>query len=186
MTGQRIVSWVGVLAGLAVVVGVLGSLVWARMVHLPVYVIGPDHVAVMTERGHSELFASDAWFVAIGLVGGLVLGGLAWSWFRSLGWPVVLIALGAGLVAGLVCREIGQLWGPGPLDVRLDHANPGDTVPAAFQLHSPAALAAWAMAAVLPTLLASALGPELSPHGDAGPRGRAAVSPEPAPIDQDA
>ena len=34
MTGQRIVSWVGVLAGLAVVVGVLGSLVWARMVHL--------------------------------------------------------------------------------------------------------------------------------------------------------
>lgn len=167
------VSWVGITAGLAVVVGLFCSAVWARLVRLPAYVVQSDHVAVMAEGGHTEIFAADAWFVVIGLVGGLLLGALSWSWFRSLGWPVVLIALGAGLLGGGVCWAVGQLWGPGAFDVRLAHASPGDSVTVAFQLHTPVALAAWGLGAVAPSLLLAALGPEQGARQpDGGPRGR--------------
>lgn len=175
MGGQRIVSWVGVLAGAAVVVGLLCGLLWARLVHLPAYVVGPDYAANMSERGHAEVFASDAWFVLIGLVAGLLLGGVAWSWFKGLGWPVALVALGTGLLAGAICWASGQLWGPGSFETRLAHASPGDSVPVAFQLHAPAALVLWGLAALAPTLLASALGPEIKvTDGADGIRGRAA------------
>jgi len=167
------VSWIGVLAGLAVIVGAFCALLWARIVHLPSYVVGKDHVAVMSEHGHTEVFAADAWFVVIGLVAGLLLGALAWSWFRSLGALVALIALGSGLLAGVVCWGIGQLLGPGSFEVRLAQANPGDSVNIAFTLHSPTALAAWGLAAVLPTLIAAVLTRDQRPEApDVGPRGR--------------
>lgn len=172
----RLISWLGVMAGIAVVSGALAALLWARVVHLPGYVVQADHSAVMSEHGHAEVFAADAWFVLIGLGVGLVLGGLAWSWFRSLGWPVALISAGAAVLSGLVCWGIGQLLGPGSFETRLAHAVPGDTVPVAFQLHSPAALAAWAMTAVLPGMLASLLGPELPGEGDSGAPGPVEVS----------
>ena len=181
------VSWIGVLAGLAVIVGALSALLWARIVHLPAYVVGPDHVAVMSEHGQTEVFAADAWFVVIGLVAGLVLGGLAWSWFRAFGSMVAFVALGSGLLAGGVCWGVGQLLGPGSFEVRLAHANPGDSVTIAFRLHSPTALAAWGLASVLPTLIAAVLsrdGGADSP--DAGPRGRLAetAQPEESPVSE--
>ena len=155
MGSQRVLSWLGILAGLSVVVGALCALLWARLVHLPAYVVGADHFAVMSEEGHTEVFASDAWFVVIGLVAGLVLGALAWSWFASLGWPVGPIATASGVVAGLLCWGVGQLLGPGAFDARVAQAAPGDEVRIAFELHTPAALAAWGAAAALPVLLAA-------------------------------
>ena len=68
MSGQRVFSWLGILAGLSVIVGALCALLWARLVHLPAYVVGPDYFATMSEQGHTEVFASDAWFVVIVLV----------------------------------------------------------------------------------------------------------------------
>nr|NLI49189.1 hypothetical protein [Propionibacterium sp.] len=177
VTSHRVVSWVGILAGLAVVVGALASLLWARLVRLPAYVVDANYFATISERGHTEVIASDAWFVVIGLAAGLVLGGVAWSWFRNLGWPVALISTGAGLLAGLVCWGVGQLLGPGPFDVRLAQAQPGDSVVIAFALHAPAALAAWGLAAVTPSMLLAALGPEqpeLRAHPD--PRGRTTLA----------
>jgi hypothetical protein len=177
VTSHRVVSWVGILAGLAVVVGALSALLWARVVRLPAYVVDADHFASISERGHAEVIAADAWFVVIGLAAGLLLGALAWSWFRNLGWPVALIATGAGLLAGLVCWGVGQLLGPGPFDVRLAQAQPGDSVVIAFALHAPAALAAWGLAAVAPSMFLAALGPE-QPNLQAqpGPRGRTTVA----------
>ncbi len=157
---QRVLTWVGILAGLAAVVGALSALLWARVVHLPAYVVDADHFAQLSERGQTDVIAADAWFVVIGLVSGLVLGSLAWSWFRSIGWPVALIATGTGLVAGLVCWATGALLGPGPFDERLAVAQPGDSVVIAFQLHAPAALAVWGLAAVAPSMFLAALGPE--------------------------
>lgn len=160
MSGQRVFSWLGILAGLSVIVGALCALLWARLVHLPAYVVGPDYFATMSEQGHTEVFASDAWFVVIGLVAGLLLGALAWSWFAALGWPVALIASAASVVAGLVCWGVGQLLGPGDFDARVARAAPGDEVRIAFTLHAPAALAAWGLAAAVPVLLAALLLPD--------------------------
>ncbi len=158
---QRAVSWFGILFGVAVVVGALSAVLWAWLVRLPSYTVSADYSATMTERGQTELFAADAWFVTIGLVAGLAVGWLAWARFKQLGWPVALLAAAAGLAAGGVCVGIGQLLGPGAFDVRLATAKPGDKVPISLTLHAPSALAAWALAGVAPTLFAASLGPEL-------------------------
>ena len=173
---QRVISWIGILAGLGVITGALCALVWARLVHLPAYVVDANHFAQLNERGQAEIIAADAWFVVIGLGAGLLLGSLAWSWFKGLGWPVALIATGIGLLAGLVCWGIGPLFGPSAFELRLAEAAPGDSVVIAFRLHAPVALAAWGLAAVAPSLFLAALGPELPDAGDRpGPRGRAAA-----------
>lgn len=176
MGSQRTISWVGVLAGICVIVGAACALLWAWLVHLPSYVVGEGYFAGLTERGQTEFFAADAWFVIIGLGAGLGVGWVAWAWLRDLGWPVALLATFAGLGTGVVCMGIGQLLGPGSFDARLATAKPGDSVPISLQLHSLPALAAWGLAAVSPALFASSLGPELR-----GRREPAASEPEVEP-----
>lgn len=161
METPRIATWIGVLAGVAAAVGGLGALVWWRGTPLPTYHIEVDSSAVMAEGGQQLIVAADALFAVIGLFAGLLLGALAWSWFKWVGWPAAIIATCAGLGAGLVCWGVGQLLGPGPFDQRLAAARPGDVVPISLQLHAPSALAVWAFAAVAPTLFASSLGPEV-------------------------
>lgn len=177
MGRQRLLSWLGVLGGVSVLAGLACALLWARLVHLPSYEVRSDHVAVMSEYGYRQVFASDAWFVVIGLAAGLLLGGIAWSWFKTIGWPAGPLAMATGLVAGLVCWTTGQLWGPGPFDDRLAHAAPGDQVRIAFQLHTPVAIVAWGLAALLPGLFLAALGPEVAPGPAGGMRGRADDAP---------
>jgi hypothetical protein len=80
-----------------------------------------------------------------------------------------VLAVAAGLLAGLVCWKVGELIGPGSFDERLAKAQPGDLVPIALQLRSWSALAVWGFAAVTPVLLASSLGPD---EEDPGPRRR--------------
>ena len=50
----------GVLIGVAVLVGLGCAVLWAQIVHLPSYTIGPGHVAEMSEHGYTEVFAADA------------------------------------------------------------------------------------------------------------------------------
>ena len=157
---QWVVSWVGVLVVLSVVVGGLAAVFWANVVDLPSYRILADGSATVSERALTEFVATDAWFVNCGALVGIGLGIVAWRWFAPLGWPTALLAAGSGLIAGVVCWQVGQLLGPGPFDERLAAASPGDLVPIAVELRSPSALAIWAFAAVTPVLLASSLGPD--------------------------
>jgi hypothetical protein len=152
--------WVALLAGLSAVVGGLAAVFWASIVTVPTWKIQADGTAVMSERGLTEIVASDVWFVITGALVGVGLGLVAWKWFRSLGWPTALLAVGAGLVAGIICWQVGQVLGPGPEADRLAAAPPGTVVPAALQLRSYSALAVWAFAAVTPVLLMSSLGPD--------------------------
>ncbi len=154
---QGLASWVVVLLVLSIVVGGLTAVFWANVVELPSYRILADGSATVSERALTEFVAADAWFVNCGAMVGIGLGLVTWRWFRPLGWPTAVLAAGSGLVAGLVCWQVGQLLGPGPFDERLAAANPGDLVPIAVELRSPSALAVWAFAAVAPVLLASSL-----------------------------
>lgn len=172
MGRQRVLSWLGVLIGVAVLVGLGCAVLWAQIVHLPSYTIGPGHVAEMSEHGYTEVFAADAAYVLIGLAAGFILGGVAWSWFKSIGWLVGPLAMVTGLLAGLVCWTTGQLMSPGPFAERLAHAEPGASVTIAFQLHTPVALLAWGLAATVPGLFLAALGPEVVSIAPSGLRGR--------------
>lgn len=164
--GLRLAGWLGFALVLALVCGALAAVFWAGVVSLPTYQVEADGSAFTTERGLAAYFASDAWYCFAATVVGAGLGVVAWRWFRSLGWPVALIAGAVSLVAGLVCWQVGQLLGPGPFDERLAAAKPGDVVPIALELHATSAIALWPFVAVGAVLLFSSLGPD----PDAPPR----------------
>lgn len=157
---SQVAMWIAILGGLSLVVGGLAAVLWAMVVDLPSYKILSDGSAVITERGLTQIVASDIWFVIIGAFVGAGLGLVTWKWFRPLGWPTALLAVGSGLVAGLVCWQIGQLLGPGSFAERLTSAQPGDMVPIPLELRSFSALAVWGFGAITPVLLASSLGPD--------------------------
>lgn len=156
----KITAWIALLAGLAIVVGALGAVFWSGVVNLPSYQLQPDGFAVISETGLTEIVAADVWYAITGVLVGAGLGLVAWKWFRHAGWPVAVIAVLAGLLAGAVCWLVGVLIGPGNFDARLAAANAGDLVPVSFELRSWSALAVWGFAAITPVLLASSLGPD--------------------------
>lgn len=156
---NSVLGWSALLAGLAIVVGALAGVLWASSVTLPNWQIQEStSTAVMNERGVVQVASADVLFVLIGLGVGLGLGLVSWLWFRHLGWPVALIAVGAGLLAAVVCWQIGQLLGPGSEAERIAAADPGSVVPASLQLRALSALAVWGFAAVTPVLLIASLG----------------------------
>ena len=155
-----VAMWIAILAGMSLVIGGLSAVFWAMVVDLPSYRIRPDGSATITERGITEIVASDVWFVITGAIVGAGLGLVTWKWFRPLGWPTALLAVGSGLLAGIVCWQVGTLLGPGSFAERLTGALPGTLVPIPLELRSLSALAVWGFAAVTPVLLASSLGPD--------------------------
>lgn len=155
-----VAMWIAILAGMSLVIGGLSAVFWAMVVDLPSYRILQDGSATISERGITEIVASDVWFVITGAVVGAGLGLVTWKWFRPLGWPTALLAVGSGLLAGLVCWQVGTLLGPGSFAERLTGALPGTLVPIPLELRSLSALAVWGFAAVTPVLLASSLGPD--------------------------
>lgn len=166
---SSVVAWIALLLGLSLVVGGLAAVFWSGVVDLPAYTIQPDESAVIGERGLTQVVAADVWYVITGALVGAGLGIVTWKWFRPLGWPSALLAVGAGLVAGLVCWKLGEVMGPSPFAERLAKAGRGDTVSMSLELRAWSGLAIWGFAAVTPVLLASSLGPD---DEDPGPRRR--------------
>jgi hypothetical protein len=154
------IAWIAILVGLALVVGALAAVFWSAVVDLPSYTIQSDGSAVISEHGLSEVVAGDVWYAITGALVGAGLGLVTWKWFRSAGWPVAVLAVAAGLLAGLVCWHLGELIGPGQFEVRIANAQPGDLVPISLKLRSWSALAVWGFAAITPVLLISSLGPD--------------------------
>lgn len=149
-----------IFAGAAVIAGIVAAVVWRLVVRLPSYVVDPYGAAKISERGLTEVFAGEAWYVVLGALAGAGLGVATWRRFKTVGWLCALLAAGLGLLAGVVCWQLGQVLGGAPFDERLAAAGPGDVVPISLRLRSPSALAVWAFAAVTPILLGSALGPD--------------------------
>lgn len=143
---------------IAMLLGSAAGVVWNLVVDLPSYRVDSAGNATTSERGLSEVFASDAWFSMLGVVLGLALGVLAWHWFRRIGWPVVMLAMGTATVAGLMCWWVGVLMGPHNFSRRIANAAPGDLVPIDFKLHALSALLVWPFCATIPVLLRASLG----------------------------
>ena len=108
----------------------------------PAYELNSNGGAATSERGLSEFIAGDAWFCAIGLVVGLLIGVAAWRWLRDLGWSVVLVVLVCATASALTCWLVGYRLGPGDFSARLAAAQPGDLVPIPLT-SGPASLLTW-------------------------------------------
>lgn len=180
-SNSSMIAWIALLAGLAAVVGALAAVFWSGVVDLPSYTIQPDGSASIGEHGLGQFVAADVWYAITGAVVGSGLGLVVWKWFHSAGWPVAVLAVAAGLLAGVVCWQLGELIGPGAFNDRVAKAQAGDLVPIALELRSLSALAVWGFAAITPVLLISSLGPD---EEDAKIDRRAEPVPEPEPTDE--
>lgn len=158
-TGQ-LLRRLGVMLGLAVGVGGVIGVVWYLLVPLTVYEIQPDGRAVTNQRGLANYYASDAWFVVLGLLVGIGLGIVCWRLLNRIGWPVTLVAVISALVAGLLCWGVGWLLGPSDFGNRIAVARPGELVPIELTVRGPAALLAWMLGGIIPVLLWSSLAPD--------------------------
>jgi hypothetical protein len=90
------------LAG-SLVLGAAAGVVWWLVVQPPAYELNSNGGATTSERGLTQFIAGDAWFCAIGLVVGLLIGLAAWRWLLPIGWPVVLVVLGCAVASALTC-----------------------------------------------------------------------------------
>jgi hypothetical protein len=151
---SRLIGFAAASLGLGAVAGV----VWWLIVKPPAYELSSGGSATTSERGLSQFIAGDAWFCAIGLVAGLLIGIAAWRWLGDLGWTVVLLVLVCATAAALTCWLVGYRLGPGDFSVRLAAAQPGDLVPIPLTLRAYASLLTWPFFAVIPVLLGSSLG----------------------------
>jgi hypothetical protein len=155
--GGRWLTWrlrvVLLLAGI-VVAGVVSGVIWHQVVTLPTYQVLSDGTAQITERGLSRVFALDAWYVFIGLLGGMLLGTLVWKLMEPLGWPAALIACAATLLAGVICWQIGRAFGPRDFVERLAAiGTDGGRLEMDFDLSAKSALLVWPIGGLLPVLL---------------------------------
>jgi len=149
--GRSVLFCVGAVA----VAGLLGGLLWHILTATPTYTIGDDRGALITERGLSQVFAMDIWYVIISLALALLLGVACWWLFGRLGWTGVLVVLAASLVAAIVCWQFGHLLGPNGFAERVSRASPGDRVPMDLTLNAPILVLVWPFAAVVPFLVAA-------------------------------
>jgi len=144
-------------------IGLTAGLLWHLLASPPNYTIGDDKGAIITERGLTQIIAMDIWYVVIGIVFGLMLGGFSWGMLRRIGWPIVLIVAAGALLAAWLAWQFGHLLGPRDFATRVGQANPGDRVPMDLDLHSAALIFIWPLAASIAILLAALWG-ALRPH----------------------
>jgi len=147
--------WVATFVVAVAVVGVISGIVWNRVVDLPSYVIAEDFRAVISEADRAQMIAADVWFAGIGVVAGLIIGITALVLFARIGWSCTLIATGAGVVAGLIARWVGEFLGPRDFTTRIAQASRGDLVRVDFSAHTWVTLAVWVGVSVLPVLVGS-------------------------------
>lgn len=155
-TWQRMVA----LLLLVIVVGVVAALIWSRVTTLPEYTVAEDGSATTTEMGLTQYFSGDAWFSLLGVIAGVLIGLASWWLFARHGWPVVVVAIAAGIAAALITWGVGTLLGPSDFAARISAAQPGDAVPIDLTLRAPVSLLVWPFVATIPVLLWSSLGPD--------------------------
>jgi len=158
-TGQ--VRWLLVAVAVAVIGAASGG-VWHLAAKPEVYTVGADGGAQISEWALSRVFAMDAWFIVIALLGGMGLGTLVWKLVGSLGWPAAVVALLGGLAAGIVCWQVGEAFGPHDFATRLAQAVAGERVPMDFALRAKSALLMWPVGALLPVLVYAVFGSAMS------------------------
>ncbi|MGJ6979322.1 hypothetical protein ACSDQ9_02155 [Aestuariimicrobium soli] len=137
--------------------GLLAGFIWNVVVVRPEYVMGDDSVASTTERGLTQFFVADSWFVIIGLVAGALIGWFAWLRYGRHGWPVVPMAVVGALVAAALAWGFGVFLDSGDFETRIAAAKAGDHIPIELALKARTALLVWPVAALLPILAAASL-----------------------------
>lgn len=123
------------------------GMVWERISPTPTYVnLGGE--VYLNNQDSSEFIAADGWFLILGLVLGLISAGLAyWRWRGDL--LVIAAMSGASVLASLIAREVGEAFGPAPIQQTALTLADGETIDGSITLASDGILFAWAVGILL-------------------------------------
>lgn len=135
------------------VVGVVGGLLWeAAWTPEPGEVLKHVWYPISWDRAMPTDFAGTGWYVVIGMVAGVIVGGLA-AWLLDRAELVTLAAVVVGgLLAAYLMRVVGLHRGPG------DPQQIAKTAPDRTKLPSELRLASWWLLTVVPGAALAALG----------------------------
>lgn len=138
-------------AAIAVVLTLLVApyvgMLWERIAPAPTYVNLSGEV-YLDNQDTSAFIAADGWFLIIGFLAGVVAAGLAyWRWRGDL---VVIVAMSlAGIAAAYIAREVGEAFGPPPIQQTALTLSDGETIDGALKLGADAVLYSWPVGVLL-------------------------------------
>ncbi len=134
-------------AGLTLLVAPYVGIVWEKISPAPTYVNLSGEV-YLDNQDSSEFIAADGWFLIIGLLLGIASAAVAyWRWRGDLG--VIAAMSGASVLASLIAREVGEAFGPAPIQQTALTLADGETIPGSITLASDGILFAWAVGILL-------------------------------------
>jgi hypothetical protein len=148
--GPALLAAVLVVAGSAVV-GLIAGLIWAAIaprVQYQMYSLHPP-TAYATNPETSAFIAADGWYCVIGLLGGALIGLLAYLFAVRRYGPVAMTGVVIGsVVAAFITSWVGhQASGAQGFNALLASSKPGSYLYAPISLGSHGALAFWPFAA---------------------------------------
>ena len=149
--GRALLAAVLVLAGSAVT-GLAGGLIWAVVaprVQYQMYTLKPQPTAYATNPETSAFIAADGWYCFIALVGGALIGLLAYLLaIRRYGALPMAGAVAGSVAAAFIAQWLGHEASGGPgFNHVLATSRPGTYLYAPISLGSRGALAFWPLAA---------------------------------------
>jgi len=149
--GRALLAAVLVLAGSAVT-GLAGGLIWAVVaprVQYQMYTLKPQPTAYATNPETSAFIAADGWYCFIALVGGALIGLLAYLLaIRRYGALPMAGAVAGSVAAAFIAQWLGHEASGGPgFNHVLATSKPGTYLYAPISLGSRGALAFWPLAA---------------------------------------
>lgn len=123
------------------------GMLWERISPAPTYVnLGGE--VYLNNQDSSEFIAADGWFLILGLVLGVISAGLAyWRWRGDL--LVIAAMSGASVLASVIVREVGEAFGPPPIQQTALTLSDGEMIDGSITLASDGILFAWAVGILL-------------------------------------
>ncbi len=153
----------GLAAGLTLLVAPYVGIVWERISPAPTYVNLSGEV-YLDNQDSSEFIAADGWFLILGLLLGIASAAVAyWRWRGDV--AVIAAMSGASVLASLIAREVGEAFGPAPIQQTALTLADGETIQGSITLASDGILFAWAVGILL-TYLSLIGGLERTKHDD--------------------
>lgn len=149
---RGVVQLFGIVVVLGLLLGVLAGWLWVSLSTPPRVRLAPNGGAYLGEVALNQQSGVTMWFLAIGVVLGLVVGVLV-SWFgQRFGWVAVLAVLVVCVVASLVSRYFGVHVFGADAASEAASAHPGDLIRLGVTLDTRIAYLGWPIGGLLGAL----------------------------------
>jgi hypothetical protein len=148
---QIVFALASMLGGVAA--GFAGGAIWAAVATTPAAIVTRRGVFLASEIGYDQRATESLWFLAVGVLGGVVAGSAVGLLGRRHGPASVVAAVLASVVAAALAAWSGiHVFGP-DLTAQLAGAAPGDEVHTALVVTSDVAYLGWPIGVLIGVII---------------------------------